>query len=298
MASLREALRGFLKGWRNDLAWSWRQVLRGVEPDFEAVRADLELADDQFIFPGRRGRPIPGAPGGAHVFRALDGVRPSAVRAVILGQDPYPNYQFATGRAFEQGDLESWPQDPKRIADSLARIVQTIAAAGTGKATYAKNDAAWRRVFDDLQSGALRLAPPNQLFDVLDGQGTLWLNTGLTISRFQKGGAPEQLEGHIPLWRPIIRTILTHLATRGSGRVVFLLWGSPAQRVFREAGVQQAAEAAGTWHTRAAMATHAHPAAVVSGKPSFFRPPNPLVQANDSLVRMGGKPINWSGVAG
>jgi len=298
MTSLREALRGFLKGWRNDLAWSWRQVLRGVEPDFEAVRADLELGNEEFIFPGRKGRPIPGAPSGAHVFRALDGIRPSAVRAVVLGQDPYPNHQFATGRAFEQGGLESWPRDPKRIADSLARIVQTIAAERTGNAAYTRDDAAWRKVPDDLRSGALRLGPPNRLFDQLEGQGVLWLNTGLTISHFQKGGAPEQLEGHLPLWRPIIRRILTHLATRRSGQVVFLLWGSPARRTFQEAGVQLAAEAAGTWRQRAAMATHAHPAAVVSGKPSFFRPPNPFVRANASLVRMEGKPIDWSGAAG
>lgn len=297
MANLREALREFLKGWRNDLAWSWRQVLRGVGPDFNAVRADLELGDEEFIFPGRKGRPIAGAPPGAHVFRALDGIRPGAVRAVVLGQDPYPNHQFATGRAFEQGDLESWPRDPKRVADSLARIVQTMAAAGTGNAAYTRNDAAWRKVLDDLQAGVLRLAAPNRLFGRLERQGVLWLNTGLTISRFQKGGAPEQLEGHLPLWRPIIQRILTHLATRPSGQVVFLLWGSPARRAFEEAGVQQAAEAAGAWQQRVAVATHAHPAAVISGKPFFFRPPNPFGRANELLVQMEGKPIDWSGMA-
>ena len=297
MASLREALRGFLKGWRDDLAWSWRQVLRGVAPDFDAVRADLELGDDEIIFPGRKGRPVPGAPPGAHVFRALDGIRPGAVRVVVLGQDPYPKHQQATGRAFEQGDLKSWPRDPKRVADSLARVVQAIAAAGTGDGAYTRNDAAWRKVLDDLEAGTLRLAAPNRLFSRLERQGVLWLNTGLTLSRFQKGGTPEQLEGHLPLWRPIIRRILTHLATRSSGQVVFLLWGSPARWVFQEAGVQQAAEAAGTWQQRVAVAAHAHPAAVISGQPSFFRPPNPIVRANELLVRMGGRPIDWSGTA-
>ena len=121
----------------------------------------VELGSEEFIFPGRKGRPMPGAPSGAQVFRALDGIRPSGVRAVVLGQDPYANYQLATGRGFEQDDLERWPRGPKRIADSLARIVQTIAAAGTGDVARTRNAAAWRKVPNDLQSGTLRLGPPN-----------------------------------------------------------------------------------------------------------------------------------------
>jgi hypothetical protein len=42
---------------------------------------------------------------------------------------------------------------------------------------------------------------------------------------------------------------------------------------------------------------HAHQAAVVSGKLSFFGPPNPLVRAKESLTRMGGEAIDWSGPA-
>ena len=37
----------------------------------------------------------------AHVFRAFDELEPDRVKAVVIGQDPYPHVTRATGRAFE-----------------------------------------------------------------------------------------------------------------------------------------------------------------------------------------------------
>jgi uracil-DNA glycosylase len=293
MTTLREAMRAFLTNWRADLSEPWRELLSSVEPAFEDVGADLELHDGEVIFPGRKGSPVPGAPPRAHVFRALDGIRPSAVRVVILGQDPYPKLAWATGRAFEQGDITAWPRDRGDVAPSLARIIQVLAAARTGRSAYKRNDAAWRRVVDDLESGDLELQPPHRLFGELQRQGVLFLNTGLTLTRFQRGGAPEQLRGHIPLWRPIVRQILTRLATRTTGHVVFLLWGKPARAVFSDTGVEDAARAAGTWSTRVAALAHTHPASVYEGRPTFFRAPNPFTAANESLGEMGADPIEW-----
>jgi uracil-DNA glycosylase len=293
MASLRESLRGFLKDWRDDLSAPWRSVLEGVEPDFDGVRADLELDDGEVIFPGREGKPVSGSPPRAHIFRGLQAIRPNTVRAVILGQDPYPNRAWATGRAFEQGNLKQWPLDPKLVADSLARILQTLVACRTGDRTYVKNDAAWKKLVLKVQAGDLEILPPHRLFSSLQRKGVLFLNTALTLSRFQKGGGPEQLDGHIPLWRPIIRRILLHLATRSQGAVVFLLWGGPAKRVFRESKVREAAKQSGTWNRRAFAVTHPHPAAVGAQGPSFFRDPNPFLKANELLVGAGMKAIDW-----
>lgn len=289
---LREALRQFLSGWRDDLSAEWRNVLMGVEPDFDAVRSTLTFDDEHPIFPGRKGQVLPGAPADSHIFHALDGIDPAAVRVVIVGQDPYPKISQATGRAFEQGDLADWPTKQQLIADSLQRIVQVLLVERTGNTAYGSGDANWQHVTADLANGTLTLEKPRALFDQLQSNGVLFLNAGLTITRFKPGGSPEQKFGHIPLWQSVIHSILRHVATRDHGAVVFLLWGAFARNVFTKGKIQQAAEQAGTWGIRATAVAHPHPNAQPRGKP-FYAPPNPFTEANHKLLQMGGAPIQW-----
>jgi uracil-DNA glycosylase len=289
---LREALHQFLSDWQDDLVTEWRDVLSGVGPDFNAVDQALTFDDEHPIFPGRKGHLLPGAPANSHVFHALDGISPSDVRAVIIGQDPYPKISQATGRSFEQGDLEDWPANQKVIADSLQRIVQVLLVERVGNEAYGGADASWARVTADLASGELILEKPHALFDRLQSRGVIFLNAGLTITRFKPGGAPEQKFGHIPLWQPVIHAILRHLATRNQGSVVFLLWGAFARNVFERGEVQQAAQQAHTWGVRATVVEHAHPNAQPQGKP-FYAPPNPFTEANRKLRQMGGTTIQW-----
>src|SRR5688572_1430941 len=95
--SLRQAARALLAGWKEDLPARWQTLLADVEPAFEQVRADLLLRDDEVIYPGRRASPPSGAPGGAHIFKCLDRLAPEDVKAVVIGQDPYPRVGRATG---------------------------------------------------------------------------------------------------------------------------------------------------------------------------------------------------------
>lgn len=282
----------FLKDWRDDLSAEWNKVLDGVEPDSAAVRENLTFSDAEPIFPGRKNKPIGGAPVGAHIFHALDGIRPRDVRVIVVGQDPYPKISQATGRSFEQGDLTDWPANQKVIADSLQRIMQVLLVARTGNAAYGGSDANWTRVIADRQSGALTLESPKALFDGLQKQAVLFLNAGLTLTRFKAGGSPEQLQGHIPLWRPIVEAILRHAAMRSQGQVVFVLWGSKAKGVFNQSKIRQGAEQAGTWEKRVAAVEHPRPNSQPNGKP-FFDPPNSFVEVNRLLTKMGGQPIRW-----
>src|SRR5262245_53855468 len=290
--NLREGLGQFLSTWQDDLASAWRDVLAEVEPDVNAVAEPLTFDDAHPIFPRRKGQLLAGAAVDSHVFHALDGISPSEVRAVVIGQDPYPKISQATGRAFEQGDLQDWPAKQKVIADSLQRIVQVLLVERTGNEAYGGTDASWQRVTADLASGVLTLEKPRALFDRLQSQGVIFLNAGLTITRFKLGGAPEQKFGHIPLWQPVIHSLLRHLATRDQGSVVFLLWGAFARNVFAKGKVQQAAEQAHTWGVRATVVEHPHPNAQPQGKP-FYAPPNPFTEANRKLTRMGGTTIHW-----
>jgi len=287
MASLRTGVKQFLGDWRDDLNSSWRSALDGVEPAFSAIDTNLTLDAGETIFPGRKGKPAPGARADAHIFRALDGVRPRDVTAVVLGQDPYPKSSRATGRSFEQGDLPAWVPNRNKVAESLRRILQTVAHFRSDDAKYLAGDAAWSGVVDDLET--LKIRAPREFFDDWQEQGVLCLNAGLTLSRFQK----DVQEAHFALWRPVVKRILTAIATRDKGSVVFLLWGGIAKKTFDQLGILDAADAAGT-RARVGVITHVHPGAEdKTGKPRFFQPPNTFHAANEKLSTIGGTAIQW-----
>src|SRR5258708_5435782 len=120
---LRARLKKYLKDWKGDLPAAWRPLFQGFELNFTRRRPDLDFSPGDPRYPARRGHPLPGAPAGSHLFRALDGIPPADVRMVVLGQDPYPNLAHATGRAFEQGDLSDYSS--MKVTASMRRILQS-----------------------------------------------------------------------------------------------------------------------------------------------------------------------------
>jgi uracil-DNA glycosylase len=288
MASLRVEMTKFLTDWRDDVHQSWRAVLDDVEPNLAVIGETLTLNEGETIFPGRKGSPSKGARADSHVFRAFDGVRPQDVNAVILGQDPYPRASRATGRSFEQGDLPAWSRSPAKVAESLRRILQVVGHHRTGDERYLTGDAAWGSFVDDIEADRLPIAPPRQFFDEWQEQGVLCINAALTISRFK----PEVQRAHFALWRPVVKRLLTSLATRPDRSIVFLLWGGVARQTFKELGILEAAQAEGT-ADRVAVVTHVHPGAEAAGHPRFFDPPNPFTSAQEGLTAAGGPSISW-----
>lgn len=128
-------------------------------------------------------------PGPERVFAALDGTRPDAVRAVILGQDPYPTPGHANGLAFSVTPMTSLPR-------SLANIFAEL-----------QTDIGVRPGNGDLQGWA--------------DQGVLLLNTALST-------APGQAGAHARWgWDRLVRDAI--LDIRSHGPVAFLLWGKHAQ---------------------------------------------------------------------
>jgi uracil-DNA glycosylase len=223
---LRSLLRDQFAGWQTDLPPSWQAALEDVELDFGSRARDGMASRSEIIIPGRkRTLPPPEVPRLAHIFHAFDGITPERVRAVILGQDPYPKPSWLTGRAFEQGNLLEWPEKPQLIAASLRRIIQVLANARNGGKAYVRGDAGWRHVMRDLKDGKLNLKSPSQLFDHLGHQGVLLLNTSLTIGVERSGAKPRAPRGHFPLWRPFIQRVLLCVASRKDQYAVFLLWG-------------------------------------------------------------------------
>ena len=280
---LKDALEETLAGWREDLDSAWRGVLDGVELGFDPVDASLTVEAWEPIFPARRGRVFPGAPPDSHVFRAFDGLAPEDVRCVVLGQDPYPCPAFATGRAFEAGNVARWRELDKMFSPSVRALVQLVVAARTGEARYAAGFDRWPSTLADIESGRVEFEPPAALADRWVASGVLLLNSALTLSRFDPAVGPHQARGHLPFWRPVLLAVLRHLAARRAP-LVCIGFGDVAASLLGEAGLEEADPPA---HVRVVL--RPHPAAAEE----LFALENPFSLCNRHLESMDAAPVDW-----
>ncbi len=133
------------------------------------------------------------APAPERIFAALAHTPLESVRAVVLGQDPYPTPGHANGLAFSY-------VGPPPLPRSLVNI--------------------YRERGDDLGHAP----PPDGDLTCWAAQGVLLLNTALTVRQ----GA-SKAGSHLSLgWGAVTDAIITAVSTRRP-HVVFLLWGAPAQ---------------------------------------------------------------------
>lgn len=286
--TLRDDLRHFLHDWRGDLSPAWADFFGDVEPDYAAVPNAL-AGDPAFpIIPGRKGTPRPGAPVGAHVFRAFDGVDPAAVSVVVIGQDPYPRLSRATGRAFEDGALTDWRGT---VAISLQRLMQSALMLRYDRPDLARTPADWATIRAGVANGSFILELPAAYFDRLQSaHGVLFVNAGWTLTKFVPGGGDEQ-KAHIAMWRAMMTRLLTGLAERDAGSVVYLLLGGFARTLFDQTGIEPRARARGTWGTQVASVVHPHPNA--PGPTGYLASGNPLGRVNQALAAMSAPPVAW-----
>ncbi|MBE2249522.1 MAG: uracil-DNA glycosylase [Myxococcus sp.] len=162
---------------------SWREVLRGATsaPSFSALEAFLAVEwQTQSVFPPR-----------AQVFTALERTAPSAIKAVILGQDPYPKAGDANGLAFSVSPGVKTPASLRNLFKGLVLDV------GIPPPTTA-----------DLSPWADR--------------GVLLLNTVLTV---REGEANSHKKKG---WEPFTEAVLRHVAAL-PGPIVFFCFGKPAE---------------------------------------------------------------------
>jgi uracil-DNA glycosylase len=133
------------------------------------------------------------APAPERVFAALALTPLDMVRAVILGQDPYPTPGHANGLAFSY-------VGPPPLPRSLVNIYKERAA--------------------DLDE----LAPADGDLTRWARQGVLLLNTALTV----REGA-SKAGSHLSLGWGAVTDAVIATVSRQRPHVVFLLWGNPAQ---------------------------------------------------------------------
>jgi uracil-DNA glycosylase len=276
--SLRATMEAVLGGWQGDLPPAWRGIADGVMLGFAAMDADLTLEPWEPVFPVRRGQVFPGQPEGAHMLRAFDAIAPEDVRCVILGQDPYPCPAFSTGRAFEAGNVASWRELDKMFSVSVRVFLQMIVAARTGDDNRARRFADWPRVRDDIEDGAILFERPAELADRWVRSGVLLLNASLTLSRFKVEVDAHQKDGHLPLWRPFLVTVLRHLVSRGRP-LVCIGFGDAAAQTLALADIEADEN----------CILRDHPAR----GDAVLALPNPFVLCNRRLAALGSPPIDW-----
>jgi uracil-DNA glycosylase len=279
---LREAIAETLTGWENDLPDAWRAALGPIGDDFDRVDAGLEIEAWEPIFPVRRGKHFPGQPKGAHALRAFDGIAPEGVRCMILGQDPYPEPGFATGRAFEAGNLAGWHELDKMFSKSVRAYMQLIVAARTGNDNFARS-------FDDWPATRAFLTHPQSSFEDTDSvadrwvnEGVLLLNASLTLSRFKVDIDPHQSRGHLPFWQPLMLGVIRMLLARNLP-IVFIGFGDAAARILHKAGLEEGHAG------QIGCVLRDHPAFA----DTVLCRPNPFILCNSYLETMGARPIAW-----
>jgi uracil-DNA glycosylase len=131
-------------------------------------------------------------PAPEQVFAALHATPFEAVRAVILGQDPYPNGEHAMGLAFSV---------PKEVTD-LPRSL--------------------RRIRAELETDCHLSLPEHGSLEAWTREGVLLLNTTLTVDESDSDTHREAG------WGEFTDAIIAAVADK-EPPVVFLLWGGHAQ---------------------------------------------------------------------
>jgi uracil-DNA glycosylase len=209
----------------------------------KALRAELDQPYFQhlrdFLAQERREHEV--FPPEGEVFSALALTPLSAVRVVLIGQDPYHGPGQAHGLAFSV-------RPPTRPPPSLVNV------------------------FKELKAELGCAIPRHGYLAPWAEQGVLLLNAVLTVRRGQPNSHRRQG------WEQFTDAVLR--AVNGlDRRVVFLLWGNPAQKK---------AELIDQRHL---ILRSAHPSPLSAAR-GFFGS-RPFGQVNRALQADGGAPIDW-----
>lgn len=140
----------------------------------------------------------------------------SAIKVIVLGQDPYPQEGVATGRAFEVKSLQSWHDSFRNT--SLRNIVRALYSMDD------ENDPlTFTQIKKEILDDQFHILPPNQLFEHWENEGVLLLNTSFSC----KIGSPGS---HSDMWLPFTLQLLSYINEQ-QPEIYWLLWGAHARKV-------------------------------------------------------------------
>ncbi len=167
-----------------DLPKNWLSFLKDHDLKKQLLSIEARLEEEiklgKIIFPKRE-----------NIFRSLQLVQPDEVKVVILGQDPYHNFNQADGLAFSVSNFQSLPP-------SLINIFIEIE--------------------NDLN---IKIEKKGDLENIAK-QGVLLLNSILTVEK-NNPGSHKNIG-----WEKLTDIIISSLSLIGN--IVFILWGNFAKK--------------------------------------------------------------------
>ncbi len=192
-----------------------------------------------------------------HILNALACTPPQAVRAVILGQDPYHEPGQAMGLSF------SVPAGQK-LPPSLRNIYREMAADLGCEPPSSGDLTGWAR------------------------QGVLLLNTTLTVRE-------HAANSHSKLGWQVLSNYLVRRCFELPQPVVFLAWGRFAIDLI-EGARTSCADAAALTNKFVLASTHPSPlsASRAAGEVPAFLGSRPFSRANELLAQARSEPIDWA----
>lgn len=153
----------------------------------------------------------------------------SNVKIVILGRDPYPQPNVATGRSFEIANHYSW----NKISNaSLRNILKLIYCSLQDRQS---NIPTMNKIRSDIKNNQFTIKPPNVWFDSLEKQGVLFLNTAFTCQI----GSQKQSGSHQKYWNNFTDQLLKYIVKQNPS-IQWILWGNYAQsfqKYFKQSNV-------------------------------------------------------------
>ena len=169
-------LQDFPKNWLSFLKnHDLKKQLLSIE-----ARLEEEIKLGKIIFPKRE-----------NIFRSLQLVQPYEVKVVILGQDPYHNFNQADGLAFSVSNFQSLPPSLRNI---------------------------FIEIENDLN---IKIEKKGDLENIAK-QGVLLLNSILTVEK-NNPGSHKNIG-----WEKLTDIIISSLSLMGN--IVFILWGNFAKK--------------------------------------------------------------------
>lgn len=139
-----------------------------------------------------------------------------SMKAVVLGQDPYPQKGVATGRAFEVKPLQSWHDSFRNT--SLRNIVRALYSMDEENETLT-----FTQIKKEILEQRFQILHPDELFKHWEKQGVLLLNTSFSC----KIGKPGS---HSAIWLPFTQRLLSYI-NKQQPELYWLLWGAHARKM-------------------------------------------------------------------
>ena len=230
----------------NDIGNEWSKIIEQYI-NIDILNNVLSKYQNTIIYPEQK-----------NIFRAFKFVKPSDIKVVILGQDPYINPGEANGLSFSAGPITKNEYAGKvKLPPSL------------------------RNVFKNIQTNYTNFIIPNHSNLVgWANQGVLLLNSGLTVEK-SKPGSHIGIKDSVDYWSYLTDKIIEYIS-ENCEHVVFMLWGSFAKKkakFIKNAQIHFISES-----------MHPSPQVINS---DFHSTPH-FYNANKFLISYEIKPIDWT----